>query len=844
MDRTDFYFRQLVTESEMDLTLDQVQDRIEAADSQGEHGFDGMVDGGGVTESSPPALTVDVDGPAIGYLPDGKRVSWPLPETIDVSQDKLGAPTAVGTPGNSKILSVFVEFDEDLQDLRIDGNSLPVYWKRLADHNIYVLQSAESVTPTPVSLQSDALLLCDVSLAYGQTTIVNANIDLSRRQDTYRNEGNFLSDIVEGRIRDALGHLHDDFNQFAEDIDSNDAGKGAALVGVDAYSATPTGGSALGFTDTDLQSALEDLVTDLTGAPGSTKIGAAAKTGSNVTLPTPLSLSATNVDNQMADLLDYMETIRNTPFSASAVSYSPHDYVASTDVQAAIDELIDDLQSTAGGSGAGSYEIGYKGVTQALHSSQWTDANIAAGSVEASLDTLAYRSAGCLQRFGDTSAGFFSWTNSYPFLFNPSSVDLTLRHKNTGTVRANLVWNFSFEGSDGIANPMVINGAGDMTLTGEVSAVDLGLSGNVVSDLIPSGTRDLGASGSYWTEAYATDIYTVDVYLQELNKIGSNTFIEVDLTTGESFRPKTTGVVDLGETSYRWRDIWANNNVYGSTFSGSFVDVGTGRFGTTFEPILMDQSDSLGRTKWIVREDTNAGHSWSDVTMGLRIRLGSTDYDLALMERYYFSAASTDANLGKNASPGRWNTLYVDKIDCSSYVTLSPASAPSGSSGRLYTESDGSLRSYQNLGGSGLQWRNVGEVQHARVTISQANWNQLNASPYTLVAAQGANTFIVVHQCVVHESFNTTNPTGGSSLQLYMAGFFWSRQGPGPTIFTSGNYDKWAAFIIGGQSTYANEDGSSASFNQPLQLRAASTEYTGGDNTFYVDTWYSVMSVP
>ena len=93
MDRLDYYFRQLVTEGELDLGFDQVQERIEQAAV--DTAFDGFATGGLPFESAPAALTYEMPNGGVGYSPEGKRIEWPTTETVDLSQDDLGAPTAI-----------------------------------------------------------------------------------------------------------------------------------------------------------------------------------------------------------------------------------------------------------------------------------------------------------------------------------------------------------------------------------------------------------------------------------------------------------------------------------------------------------------------------------------------------------------------------------------------------------------------------------------------------------------------------------------------------------------------------------------------------------------------------
>jgi len=616
MERLDFYFRQLVTEGDLDLAFDQVQDRAENATS--EHGFDGMIQGGNVSQNSPAGLSVIVSGGALGYTPDGKRVAWTAGETVDCSVDNLGSATAVTTPGNSKILSVFVEFDEDLQDLRLDGFGNPVYFKRLASKNLFIVQSPEAVSPTPPALLSDALLLADLTLAFGQTQIQTGDIDVSRRQDFFRNEAGGTTQIVRGTTRDVLNDLLDAHNGFIDDVARQSSPSGATLVGIEGFSATPIGGSSLGYSTGVTRDAINSLITDLTGSAGGTKVGAGAKTGSVISLPAPLSLPNSTLDQQMSTMLNYLETIRNTPFAASSVSYTPHDYVTATNVQDAIDELIDDLQSTAGGGGSGSYEIGYKGLTQALTTTTYANMNISAGPLETALDTMVTRQAAMVQRGGDYMTGILDFQNQVTLWTFNSTDTVIWRKKDDTRTAANQKIAINIDGSDtGTSGQtlMTLGGAVIETFTpvqmnntlyavaatDEVIKAERYHSTATTGEFIGLCTRartggnmadDFGAALGF--EIYDATSGSVDAGRLAFVRAGADNttrLVATAKTTGSDsllFTARATNMVvyssellpgatgnNLGSTSLRW-DLIAGTVSANGAISGASLNLGTG----------------------------------------------------------------------------------------------------------------------------------------------------------------------------------------------------------------------------------------------------------------------------
>lgn len=180
--RVNFYLEQLLTEGELDGAFDGIESAIWnlALDS----GFQGITSGLVVSESAPPALTVDVTlGTAYDEGGRRVRVSADQPD-FDCSTDEDGLPTTVVGVGNERWISIFAKFDRVLSDPRIDGASQQVYFIRDEGFELVVRQGAEAVAPaTKPALDADLVLLADVKLIQGQTSILNADLDLSRRQD-------------------------------------------------------------------------------------------------------------------------------------------------------------------------------------------------------------------------------------------------------------------------------------------------------------------------------------------------------------------------------------------------------------------------------------------------------------------------------------------------------------------------------------------------------------------------------------------------------------------------------------------------------------------------------------
>ncbi len=183
MDRFDFYFLQLVSEGEIDGAFD----RAEFADQaiMGDTGLVGVVQALTVAEHNPTAdLTVDA-ATGTAYDPNGQRMRVPSLQVVDMSVDYLSQSTAVVGGGNTNILALFLFFDRSLSDPRIDGDSIEVFFQRDESFDFKVVQSGESASPTPPALESDKILLADITLSFGTTQITNSEISTSRRQDAF-----------------------------------------------------------------------------------------------------------------------------------------------------------------------------------------------------------------------------------------------------------------------------------------------------------------------------------------------------------------------------------------------------------------------------------------------------------------------------------------------------------------------------------------------------------------------------------------------------------------------------------------------------------------------------------
>ena len=264
-DRRDYYFRQKVTEGELDDGFEGLEnaDRAIMADQL----LTGVFKSDGVEEHSPQNLTVDVLE-NVAYDDQGQRIAVPATQNVDLSTDWLGAPTAVGTSGHEKWITIFVEFQRSLSDPRVDGNSDTVFFERNESFAFKVVQGSESI-PNAVrpALEPGRVLIADVRLTFGLTAIPNANIDLSRRQSPYSMTGNPNVNFTAINATEFVEQIR----QLMEDhIDGSGYNHDGTSLG---FSATANWKDGSGVSSINLNAAVNEIVSDLAADDGANRVG-------------------------------------------------------------------------------------------------------------------------------------------------------------------------------------------------------------------------------------------------------------------------------------------------------------------------------------------------------------------------------------------------------------------------------------------------------------------------------------------------------------------------------------------------------------------------------------------
>lgn len=344
-DRLDYYFRQRVTEAELDLGFAELEqaDRNQAADL----GFTGVLANAVVSQHAPVAdLTVDVSGPGAIIDQLGQRIFFSALQNVSVAQDDNGVSTGVAGAGREKVVSVFVKFDRALADPRVDGNSLTVFFRRDESFKFIVAQGAEAPAGAaiPPPLHSDAILLADITRTFGQTQVLAANVSTARRQDAFVLNGAPRS-IRRGRALEAIADVLSFLNAHVNGVADRHPAAGVDYTGGANWADGTTNPPAT------VEAQLDKLVVDLSAATGAQKVGAAGTPGA------PNSLAPGGVKSQLDALLAFLNAHLNQPLgahAATAVSYaggnSWKDGTANppTSVEGQLDKVVNELAADAG----------------------------------------------------------------------------------------------------------------------------------------------------------------------------------------------------------------------------------------------------------------------------------------------------------------------------------------------------------------------------------------------------------------------------------------------------------------------------------------------------------------
>ena len=278
-----FYLGQLVTKQHMVDAFDDVE--ASTLTLTKDLLFSGVLSGHTVAEAAVPDLTVSVSS-GTSFSPDGERIRTAGESIVDCEFDHLEASTAVADPAKSKILSIFILFDTLGSDPQTDANGDTANFLLSESYQFKVVQGAEAVSPTPGAAIAGGVLLAYVTLIFGQTTIVNADIDSDAREDLIVLTGTpFGTSGTGGRYGSYIAALQAIVDRYNDMLDGSGDAVPASSV---SYLGSPVwANGSSGIPAGDMESSLDTLVLQLTstsnGVSGTEHIGGRAITGTAAT---------------------------------------------------------------------------------------------------------------------------------------------------------------------------------------------------------------------------------------------------------------------------------------------------------------------------------------------------------------------------------------------------------------------------------------------------------------------------------------------------------------------------------------------------------------------------------
>jgi hypothetical protein len=391
MDRRDFYFRQKVTESELDgaFTAAENADFDQFIDA----GLSGVAAGLTLAPDSPVSNTQVALTLGTAYNDLGQRIRVSSDITVDLSG------VSVVTPGNCVPAGIFVKFDRSLSDPRTDGNGVTVDFQRNESYTVEVVAGAEVVDPgsgnyTESFLNTNGAVITgdNTRIFVGDVIVRNAAGPLdanyildTRKQWAFKfTSGAYSVGVGTAEESDAL--ILDTFNTFVAGIDTADVSHAPAMVFTPwvNYKASTTAKEALDGIVFDLQA---------TGA-------SVADSGSSCVAYDPANVPAAFSGLATASTVqqgfDQMSMELAGSGGASIVGFTggglPAGWGATstaTEVQSALSGIVTDLGTAISGANNGALLIGWMPVGGAVDLGGVTDVALALETLDLNKASIA-----------------------------------------------------------------------------------------------------------------------------------------------------------------------------------------------------------------------------------------------------------------------------------------------------------------------------------------------------------------------------------------------------------------------------------------------------------------------
>ncbi len=384
MDRRIHYFQEVVSTQSLNDGNDFAETAINNINVDADQA--GIFQGGGTSEKSgTPDFSVDVVTPLIAYDQLGRRIRMPGTggvENVDLTSDSAANPT-VPPATQFRWVSLFIKYTTAESEPKTDGKGDVIQTLRQDSYELLIVSGAAAATePAAVkpSLLSDGLLIADVIRrdAGSQTEILDADIDQTRTEFTYRLTTTNLA-INVGTQKLALQAL---LTELQNHIDTGSGFHQA--TGIIFTPELSSWSDTSKLVATNVQTAVDEIVTDLAATTGAQKIGTLA-------LPGPwadgtagpgggLNIIGTisSVISQLANKVNATDAGANKVGFFTSAGWADGTWLLSLNVREAIDEIVDTLaENNTGDDGA--KKIG----------SDATLSDVTGADIRAQLDNLA-----------------------------------------------------------------------------------------------------------------------------------------------------------------------------------------------------------------------------------------------------------------------------------------------------------------------------------------------------------------------------------------------------------------------------------------------------------------------
>jgi hypothetical protein len=133
-------------------------------------------------------------------------------------------------------------------------------------------------------------------------------------------------------------------------------------------------------------------------------------------------------------------------------------------------------------------------------------------------------------------------------------------------------------------------------------------------------------------------------------------------------------------------------------------------------------------------------------------------------------------------------------------------------------------------------------TQHARVTMTAAQWNGMYATPFLLVAAPGANKMNIIEQIDLGMTFVSADYAAGGVVGAQYGNTAHGAGSPASTTEAAADFFAGASTMFKLGSSLGTGAAFSAAANAGIYLSNLTGAFTTGDSTWIIDVYYRTVA--